>query len=319
MTAATHLTLAQRAMHAFYGLAFYVWKSLLPFRLLPAYLLDVRGDPAALRYLVSAAVVVAVALGLIALRRRWPAGLVAFACYAIVVSPVLGLAQSGVQIVADRYAYVACLPLALLVAPALARLSLHLPGAVACVALIGGLGALTFAQAAIWHDSTTLWSHAVRLEPQNWLAWNMRGLARESSGDLDGAVADFDASLAIDPGYSAAYVNRGRARIGKGDVRGAVEDWDDALALNPAAYEARLNRGGARLMLGDASGAVEDLERAVTETPGSASAWYNLASAHLATGNRGLAVRDCRRALELSPPGELRTRAERKLEALLAE
>jgi tetratricopeptide (TPR) repeat protein len=319
MAEATHLTLAQRAMHACYGLTFYVWKSLVPLRLVPAYLLDVRSDPAALRYVLSAAAVVAGGATLFALRRRWPAGLAAFACYAIVISPVLGLAQSGIQIVADRYAYVACLPLALLVAPALARLSLGIPGAVACVVLVGVLGALTFAQASQWHDSTTLWNHTLRLHPQNWLAWNMRGLAREASGDLDGAIADFDAALAIDPAYGVAYVNRGRARVGKGDVRGAVQDWDRALALNPTAREARLNRGGARLMLGDAQGAVEDLERAVQDSPDSASAWYNLASAHLATGNRELAIRDCRRALELSPAGDVRARAERKLAALLAE
>jgi tetratricopeptide (TPR) repeat protein len=318
MTAATHLTAAQRVMHAFYGLAFYVWKSLLPIGLAPVYLLDVRGDPAAPRYLLAAAAVVAGTVALVALRRRWPAGLVAFACYAIVVSPVLGLAQSGVQIVADRYAYVSCLPLALLVAPLLARLAVGLAGAVALGALVATLGYLTYAQASVWRDSSTLWSHTLGVDPQNWLAHNMRGLARETQGDLAGALADFDRSIALDPGYSAAYVNRGRARVANGDVRGAVDDWDRALELNPAATEARLNRGGARLMLGDATGAVEDLERAVEGNPESASAWYNLATAHLAAGHRDLAIRDCRRALELAPPGDLRARTERKLAALLA-
>ena len=47
-------------------------------------------------------------------RLGWRDGLAGVVCYAGVVSPVLGFAQSGPQLVADKYAYLACLPWALL-------------------------------------------------------------------------------------------------------------------------------------------------------------------------------------------------------------
>ena len=53
---------------------------------------------------------------LIALRRRWPWAVAAAACYAIIVSPVLGLVQVGPQVAADRYTYLATLPFAVLAA-----------------------------------------------------------------------------------------------------------------------------------------------------------------------------------------------------------
>src|SRR5207244_2857219 len=52
-------------------------------------------------------------------RRPWLAAAAAF--YAVCLLPVLGLNQCGLQLVADRYSYTACLPLAWLAGAALRR------------------------------------------------------------------------------------------------------------------------------------------------------------------------------------------------------
>ena len=319
---AAELGVLQRTMQALYGLAFYVRKSLVPTGLSPVYLLDPRLDPAAPRYLLSAAGVLAAAGALVAFRRRSPGTVVAFVCYAILVSPVLGFAQSGVQLVADRYAYVASLPLALLAGAALATLA-RAGGRIAAavsIAVVATLGIATWRQTQVWHDSLTLWNHALALDPDNWLAHNSRGLAREQAGDPERAAADFDAAVRAAPGYAMAYNNRGRLRVGRGDVAGAIADWDRALALAPGLAVAALNRGAARLVQGDTAGAIADLETATRLAPGDASAWYNLATAHTMAGRLDLAIEDCGRALALAGgDDDLRARAQRKLDALRAE
>ena len=316
---ATDMTLGQRGAQAAWGLVFYLRKTLVPTRLSPAYLLDPQLDPTALPFLASAVLVLALAATLVALSRRWPAVTTAFLCYVILVSPVLGFAQSGIQIAADRYTYVSTIPLALLAAAGLARI---LPGPalpVATLALGAVLGVLTWRQTHVWHDSLALWDHALAVDPDNWLALNTRGTRRQEVGDLDGAIADFDAAIRLRPEYAAAYNNRGYARVTRGDVAGAVADFDRALALAPGSADALLNRGTARLLQGDAVAALPDLEAAVRANP-TALGWYNLASARAMRGEFRAALEDCRRALAAAPPGsDLAARAARKLAAIEAE
>ena len=80
----------QRTAQAAYGLCFYLWKTVAPWHLSPAYLLEGRLDPTAPRYVLSLVAVAGITALLVFTRRRWPSGLVAWVCYAAIVSPVLG-------------------------------------------------------------------------------------------------------------------------------------------------------------------------------------------------------------------------------------
>src|SRR6185503_4190614 len=110
------LVLAMAAYSLWYFVATTVWPSgLAPFHELPP-----RVDPLALRFLAPALAVVVVTAGLVRLRRRWPAGLAAWVAYAALLLPVSGLAHSGSQLVAERYAYLPAVALALLLGGAAA-------------------------------------------------------------------------------------------------------------------------------------------------------------------------------------------------------
>lgn len=116
------LPLSVRIAQAFYGIAFYVWKTLLPSGLIALYEQPVDPGVFDRPYVAAAVVVMAAAVMLVSMRRRWP-GLLACACiYVVVLSPVLGLLQSGPQLVADRYSYISCLPWAVLLGFATARI-----------------------------------------------------------------------------------------------------------------------------------------------------------------------------------------------------
>jgi hypothetical protein len=161
-TLSEHGPLARMAQAA-WGLCFYIWKTVLPVGLSPLYLLERPLDAVAPWYLAAGAAVVAVTTVLVAARRRAPALLAAWVAYVVTVSPVLGFLQTGPQIAADRYTYLACIPWAVLAAAGLVRAGRPAWGCAAAIVCL--LGVLAFRQTLVWHDSFALWNHALALDP----------------------------------------------------------------------------------------------------------------------------------------------------------
>jgi len=61
-------------------------------------------------------------------------------------------------------------------------------------------------------------------------------------GELERAIADYDAALKVDPAFAEALNGRGMAWRAKGDRRKALSDFDAALKLKPDFEAARANR-----------------------------------------------------------------------------
>lgn len=61
-------------------------------------------------------------------------------------------------------------------------------------------------------------------------------------GELDSAIADYDAALKVEPALAEALNSRGMAWRAKGDRRRALSDFDAALKLKPDYEAARANR-----------------------------------------------------------------------------
>jgi tetratricopeptide (TPR) repeat protein len=96
-----------------------------------------------------------------------------------------------------------------------------------------------------------------------------RGTARQSLGELPGALADFDQALAIAPDQAATLVSRGKARMETGALEGALADFDRALAGTPPAASAPIyyHRGGVRIMLKDWLAAIAEFDKALSVNP----------------------------------------------------
>jgi tetratricopeptide (TPR) repeat protein len=67
-------------------------------------------------------------------------------------------------------------------------------------------------------------SEIIRSEPKNAIAYHNRGVAFQSKGDLDRALADYDKAIQLDPSYRSAYDARGRIYATKGDYTRALAD-----------------------------------------------------------------------------------------------
>jgi hypothetical protein len=191
LTSASEHGLLDRLVQAGYGFAFY--PAALVFRpsWLPLYERPSPFDPFAARYLLPALAAVAAIVALALLRRRLPALTTAAGAYLLLVLPVAGLAQSGIQLVADRYAYLATIPLLLFVAcvtarwlQGAARLPARIVAAISLLALLALAAAATHRQAKVWRDDESLWRH-VLAHSGSCLADNNLGqilLARGESG-----------------------------------------------------------------------------------------------------------------------------------------
>jgi tetratricopeptide (TPR) repeat protein len=128
-----------------------------------------------------------------------------------------------------------------------------------------------------------------------------RGIEKAKNGDLNGAVADFNRAIDLNPKDDAPYYNRAQAKRLKKDVAGAIADYTRAIELgstNPAAYN---NRGNARAENNDRDGAIADYTRAIELKPDYARAYYNRAMTKQAKGDTAGAKADFKSAEKLDP------------------
>ena len=70
---------------------------------------------------------------------------------------------------------------------------------------------------------------AIELDPK---LLSNRGWAKQTKGDLDGALADYSKAIQLKPDYATAYSNRGGVKRAEGDLFGAMNDLDKAAELN---------------------------------------------------------------------------------------
>lgn len=272
-TLATH-DLASRLAQACYGLVFYLWKSVAPANLAPLYELpprDVLMGPMLWGSAAAAGVIAWVAWRL---RRRLPGLAAALIVYVIIIAPVLGIFQSGRQLVADRYSYLSCMGLAVL-AGAAVLVVLRQPGAkdrfalavLGVTALSVGLAHATMAQADIWQTDETLWRHAAALQPNSAIAHCNYGDALARRDKHEAAVVEYAHTLRLNPNDDVAWHHQGAVLVRMGQFDGALQSYLRALQINPNRRGAHLEFAELWLARGDAMTAVRVLEDGAQRTP----------------------------------------------------
>jgi hypothetical protein len=88
--------------------------------------------------------------------------------------------------------------------------------------------------------------------------FNRRGLAYNSQGDLDHAIADYSEAIRLNRKFAIAFTDRGGAYKAKGDLDHAIADYSEALQLDPNDTFALNGRGTAYDDKGDYDRAVAD-------------------------------------------------------------
>jgi hypothetical protein len=197
--------------------------------------------------------------------RRVPALLVGWLWYLGTLVPMIGLVQVGEQAMADRYTYLPLVGVALGLAWGGGALVERLPalrqplGAAAVVALVG-LGLVTLRQVEVWRDNASLYEHALRAMPDNYMA----------------------------------HYNLGRTLIREQRFAEAVPHLRETVRQRPAWADPRANLGVALLAIGEADEAVVHLGAASRGGLADPTIGVYLARAHLERGS----LRPARRLLQ---------------------
>jgi len=286
-----------------YGLCFYLWKMILPVNLSPIYELPRTVSPWAMPFILSFGLAVAITAIVLTLRRRVLGLPAASLAYLVVLLPVLGIFQNGSQIAADRYTYLAGLGWAILAGAGLlsswSRLPFLLIGLVVIIPV--GLGTLTWNQVHVWHDSKTLWAHALAIDPNSSVAHYNLGGALGQQGKLADAIHHYQRALQITPGDADAQTNWGGALAQQGKLAEAAEHYQQALRIQPDHAAAHNNWGAALTRQGNLAEAIEHYRQAVNIKPDYADAHYNLGGALAQQGKLADAIHHYQRALQITP------------------
>lgn len=207
-----------RICQAAYGLMFYLQKLVWPTGLCPLYELPIGQSLAQPRFVAGLAFTAAAGITLWILRRRAPAAIAAAAIYGVLLAPVLGFNQSGPQLVADRYSYLANISWVVLLAGAAgwwaAKRGARVAGAglaVLGLAAAGVLGVLAWRQTHIWQSSERLFLQCIQQGRDGPIARINYGLQLAKRGDLVAAEAQFQRAVEIQPSYGNAWFHRGNA------------------------------------------------------------------------------------------------------------
>jgi len=96
-----------------------------------------------------------------------------------------------------------------------------------------------------------------------------RGTAQIETGAYGQAVADFSAAVGLRPDYGEAFHNRGVAKWRLGKLEGALADFDESIALGQVElWRAYKVRGDLKTELGRIDAAIEDYRRSLAIRPG---------------------------------------------------
>jgi len=258
------------------------------------------------RAVLSGVVLVAVSAGALALARRAPYLLVGWLWYLIMLIPVIGVVQVGVQAHADRYLYLPLQGLAIAVAWGAVDLVGSSHGRRRALALAGAgvivlLAIAAHRQTATWRDSLTLFGNAVALDPGNLVAQHRLAVALRKTDRLDEAQHRYQEIIRREPRWALPWFELGGLLEQRGALLEAQRHYQEGLRLDPSHASGQGSLGRVLLQLGHVPEARAALERAQALGLDSAALYGLLATAAQLLGRDADAVREYRAALARDP------------------
>lgn len=296
----------QRVLLPFYNIAFYLAKTLVPIKLSPIY-----PDPETWEMVLALAVFTVISS---VVYWRWKRGsamlLLAWCSFIAMLAPSSVIVSAVAQTTADRYAYLATIPLFLLLGGAFAHLLKKFASAnisrwaivITAFAVIAFAGYTNITQQKIWMNSETLWGRAITLFPTMPLPYNNFGLALQSRGELERAAEAFDRAIAYKPNYLEAHLNLGNVWFSRGNWDEAERLFFRCVELDPQRAEVYSNLGVVASAKGSTLDALRWFRKSVEVNPEYAQGHFNIAALYAKMGNTAAATDELKIAARLGHP-----------------
>jgi protein O-mannosyl-transferase len=267
--------------------------------------------------IVSVVLVVAVTVLAFFVRRKRPYFFVGWFWFLVLVAPVLGIFQAGLQARADRFTYLPHIGITIALAWTIADSTQqwrHQRAILTLIAsvIIAALMACAWKQTTYWRDSISVWERALAVTSNNQTAHQNLAVAlwdrgKISESRIHSRAADIihaQTTLKDYPFDISTRDDLGVLLIRSGDAAGAIQQWDVNLQIDPndgnalnnlawvlATYPADNVRNGKR--------AVELAEKAIALPGGEAPiVSRTLAAAYAEVGDFSKAITTAQRAVE---------------------
>ena len=301
--------LFSRFLQACFAYIFYLWKTIWPFGLAPIYELPIETGSWIWIFGFSTVAMIGLSIVIYYFGRRWPMLLAGWVYYIIVLAPVTGVAQSGPQLVADRYSYLACLGWPLLFAGGF----YHWPQrnadsiaqrpwvAAAMLVVLGGLGFLTWQQTVVWRSPISLWQHGTETEPLSSIAHYNLGRALERENNPAGAIDSYRRALAVNSSYSKAHFNLARLLALNGLEADAIAHYRRVIEIRPGHADAHNDLGLLLEMKGENAASLAEFRKAIELEPEHPKASFNIAELLAKEGDLAKAIAHYEQAARLNP------------------
>lgn len=228
--------------------------------------------------------------------------------------PVIGFIQVGRQAMADRYTYFPSIGIAIILVWGVFNLlpeekirkTILLP---ASAIVLSVLVILTWQQCGYWKNSTTLFSHALQVTKNNYLAHTNLGIALAEEGKTEEAISHYRAALQIKPNDDNTHYNLANSLKKQGAIDDAIVHYREAVKWNPDYSKAHNNLGVYLEAQGLHDEAILHYRQALQIEPANPGFHFNLGVALGIKGNLKEAIECFRTAIYLNPDYETARRA----------
>ena len=275
------LPLSWRITNALAAYLVYIWQMIWPADL--ALIYSHPGKLPIWQVAGAAVVLIAVTLGVLALRKRSPYLMVGWGWYVIMLLPVIGLVQVGGQAHADRYTYLPQIGLCLAATWGVIDLATFrrypavILGAAAAI-IISALAVRAADQVSYWHDSERLWRHALAVTTENDVAHLGLGQLLLEQKRLDDAITELQTVVARHPNDVDARLKLANALSEKKDrMNDAIAQYEAAAKIGDPNPDIETTLANLLLEQGRINEAIQYYRQVVQLQPSSALAHYNLA------------------------------------------
>jgi len=255
------------------------------------------------RLLLAAIVLIALTAIAFMRRRKNPYLIVGWFWYLIMLIPVIGIVQVGLQGHADRYTYLPQIGLDVALVWLIWDLTkswrqqrILLSGAGALV--VGTLSILSWKQTMHWRDTETLWRHTLAVTPDSDVAHAGLGGILFVRGQIDESIDHYERALRLRDGNTAAHFGLGRALAAKQKTDAAIFHFQKALSIQPDYIGASNDLGVLFASKGEIKEAVAAWEQSLAFDPDNADAANNIAWVRATAADANL--RDGGEAIELA-------------------
>jgi tetratricopeptide (TPR) repeat protein len=299
------LTFDAKISNAIHSYAAYLVKTVWPAGLIVYYRYVLPGYPSA-EILSAALVLFAITVLALHFSGRFPYIAFGWLWYLGTLVPVIGLVQVGGQATADRYTYIPLIGVFVAVAwgipDAFARWrNMQRPLAAAGALLFLVCAVISWHQVRYWRDTVTLFSHALEIDKDNYLAHELMGTGLAKRGDYQEAVAHYTAALRFSPLNTHIMSNLGSSLdlLGKADE--ALAMFSRAWKIKPDDPIALRDMGRICFEQGRFAEAADFYGRAVRAMPDRVALWYAFGNALAKLGRNREAIDAYSSALRMEP------------------